>query len=48
MSDFFIATNGVKQDRVMSPEASYHIYTSQWSVINVKANFCAYNVWIKF
>jgi len=48
MSDFFIATNGVKQDGVMSPEASYHIYTSQWSVINVKANFCAYNVWIKF
>ena len=31
---------------VISTEASYHIYTSQWPVINVKANFCAYNVWL--
>ena len=28
--------------------SSYHIYTSQWPVVNVKANFCAYYLWIKF
>jgi len=33
---------------IISTEASYHIYTSQWPVTNVKANFCAYNVRIKF
>jgi len=33
---------------VISIEVSYHIYACQWRVINVNANFCAYNVWIKF
>jgi len=32
---------------IISTEASYQIYTSQWPLINVKANFCAYNVRIK-
>jgi len=27
--------------QILSTEASYHIYTSQWPVINVIANFCA-------
>jgi len=26
---------------ILSIEVSYHIYTTQWPVINVKANFCA-------
>jgi len=31
---------------ILSTEASYHIYTSQWTAINAKANLCAYNLWI--
>jgi len=27
--------------------ARYHIYISQWPVINIKASFCAWNLRIK-
>ena len=44
---FVVKATAVKQQiskfypHTLSTEASYHIYTSQWPVINVKANFCA-------
>jgi len=47
---FFVKSAALKQQiskfyqHIISTEASYQICTSQWPVINVKANVCAYDV----
>ena len=47
---FVVKATSLKQQIVkfnpylISTEASYNIYTSQCSIRNVKANFCAYKV----
>ena len=47
---FVVKTTAFKQQiskfyaHVLSTEASYHICTSQWPVVNVNANLCAYNL----
>jgi len=51
---FVVKATALKQQmstiypHILSTEASYHIYTTQWPAIKVKANFCAYNVEINF
>ena len=43
---FVVKASALKQQmakfylQILSTEASYHSYTSQWPVVDVKGNFC--------